>query len=53
MFFWKLLLIATFLLFGGLALVVSIFGFRDVIAMFRNVERQHHAGEGSDSTPES
>lgn len=53
MLFWKILLGGALLLFAGLAVVVTIFGFRDIITMFRRVDQQHEAGEERDSGPES
>ena len=41
--FWKLLLIAAFVLFGVLAIAVTVGGFFDIRAMFKSVDAQHQA----------
>ena len=38
---WTILLIAGMALFGGLAIVVTIGGFRDIRAMLSRIEAQH------------
>lgn len=42
--FWAVLLVATMAVFFCLAVVVTIGGFRDTRAMFRNI-RTRHEGE--------
>ena len=39
---WKLLLIGAFVLFGILAITVTIGGFFDIRAMFKKIDDQHH-----------
>ena len=42
--FWTIFLVLNLLVFAGLAIAVTIGGFRDIRAMFRNIDQQH-AGE--------
>lgn len=46
--FWAALLIVALLLFGGIAVVVAVGGFRDIRSMLRRIQEQH-AKEESDS----
>ena len=47
--FWTVVLAVSCLLFAGLVLVVAIGGFGDVIAMFRNLDRQHESEDSHES----
>ena len=42
--FWTMFLVLGVLVFAGLAIAVTIGGFRDIRAMFRKIDQQH-AGE--------
>lgn len=46
-YFWVLLLIAAMLLFGGLAVAVTIGGLFDVRALFRSIREQHEEEQGT------
>ncbi|MDP6057576.1 MAG: hypothetical protein QGH33_01735 [Pirellulaceae bacterium] len=39
--FWGIALVMTLLFYTGLTVVVTVGGFKDVLAMFRNLDRQH------------
>ena len=39
--FWLGLIIACLTMFAGLSVFVTIGGFRDVLVMFRRIDRQH------------
>ncbi|HJN66378.1 MAG TPA: hypothetical protein QF761_09265 [Pirellulales bacterium] len=39
--FWGIALVMTLLFYTGLTVVVAVGGFKDVLAMFRNLDRQH------------
>ncbi len=55
LWFWKVLLLDAFQLFAGLAVVVTFAGIFDIIAMFRNVAKQHEekAASGENSQESS
>ena len=39
--FWRIVLVAALAVFASLAVVVTIGGFRDVLALFRSIDAQH------------
>ena len=39
--FWRIVLVAALAVFAVLAVVVTIGGFRDVLALFRSIDAQH------------
>ena len=41
MLFWKVVFIVTLLLFAVLAVVVTIGGFKDIIALFRAMDKEN------------
>lgn len=46
--FWTWLLVAAVVLFAGLAVVVSVGGFFNVLALFRSIDAKH-AGQDDDT----
>jgi len=44
--FWQWLLVIALILFLGLAVIISIGGFFDIRALFRNIQRQHDEQSG-------
>ena len=48
--FWGVVLIATLVIFAGLAVVISIGGFSDLKALFRSMDEQHREQETEDDS---
>ena len=54
--FWAALLILALIGFAGLAVVVSLGAFKDVLALFQSIDKQHEETErtaGSDASKPS
>ncbi len=52
LWFWAAVLVLTLVFYAGLVVVVTIGGFKDIIAMFKNLDRQHRESSDDDPTRE-
>jgi hypothetical protein len=50
---WAVVLVVTLVLFAVLAVVVTIGGFKDVLAMFRELDAQHEQPDLPDEANEN